>query len=394
MFQLPRVSVVMPVFNAETYLAEAVESVLGQTLADLELVAVDDGSQDGSRAILERVARADRRVKVLVNEQNLGMSATLNRGWREARASLIARLDADDVALPNRLSRQADFLDAHPAVAAVGGAAITIDATGRRIAVKRYPTSGRAIRSMLLWHNCLAHSSVTMRRAALEAVGGYRLRCAEDYDLWLRFSERFGLANLREPVILQRFHLQQQSLRILEQDAREARAVCAAARARRASGVDPLAGVHELTPQMLDRLEVDEAEVAAAIERELLLRAATLVDVGHAAEAKQLVERASHILGSRAERAFAATTELNRAEGLLRGRRPIAGVGHVVRAFRHEPKHAFSMLTWWLGSRIPIKRSRPHRRTAVTRARLVEPSSQERGRTAQGRATRRGPRSP
>jgi hypothetical protein len=365
MMQRPRVSVVMPVFNAETYLAEAVESVLGQTLNALELVAVDDGSQDGSRAILERMARADRRVTVLVNERNLGMAATLNRGWRQARAPFIARLDADDVALPDRLSRQADFLDAHPGVAAVGGGSITIDATGRRIAIKRYPTTNRAIRSMLLWHNCLAHSSVTMRRAALEAVGGYRLRCAEDYDLWLLFSERFDLANLREPVILQRFHLQQQSLRILEQDAREARAVCAAARARRASGVDPLAGVHELTPQILDRMEIDEGELAAAVERELLLRAATLVDVGHPEEAEQLVARASQLLGSGAWPAFAATIELNRAEALLRAGRPLAGVRHVVLAFRREPRHASSMLRWWLGSRIPLTRSRPLRRNAV-----------------------------
>jgi hypothetical protein len=394
MFQLPRVSVVMPVFNAETYLAEAVESVLGQTLEDLELVAVDDGSQDGSRAILERMARADRRVTVVVNQQNLGVSATRNRGWQLARAPLVAVLDADDVALPDRLSRQAAFLDAHPAVAAVGGGAISIDATGRRIAIKRYPTTSRAIRSMLLWHNCLAHSSVTMRRAALGAVGGYRLRCVEDYDLWLRLSERFDLANLGEPVILQRLHLQQRSVRILEQDAREGRAVCAAARARRTSGVDPLADVQEITPEILVRLGVDEAELDAAVERELLLHAATLAEIGHHEEVGRLVDRASELLGSRAERAFAVTAELNRAEALLRARRPLAGVGHVALAFRREPGYAFSMLRWWLGSRIPIKRPQRLRRGAVPRARLVAPSSQERGRTAQGTATRRGPLSP
>jgi glycosyltransferase involved in cell wall biosynthesis len=353
MTQPPRISVVMPVFNGETYLAEAVKSVLGQSLQALELVAVDDGSQDGSGAILERFARADRRVQLVTNARNLGMSDALNRGWRLARGPYIARLDADDVALPDRLSRQADFLDAHPAVAAVGGATITIDRTGRQISTRRYPRSNRVIRSTLLRHNCLAHAAVTMRRSALQAVGGYRFPCAEDYDLWLRLSERFELANLTEPVILQRLHLTQQSVRILERDARVARAVCAAARVRRASGADPLARAREVTPDALDRLKIDEGELAAAVERELIARAAILADLGHRAEAKELIDQAWRLIGERAERAFAATVELKQAEGHLRARRPFAAARHVVLAFCREPRHASSLLTAWLAPRIP-----------------------------------------
>jgi glycosyltransferase involved in cell wall biosynthesis len=348
----PRVSVVMPVFNGETYLAEAVESALGQTLQELELVAVDDGSRDGSRAILERFARADRRVRVVVNEQNLGIAGALNRGWRAARAPYIARLDADDIAPPDRLSRQVEFLDDHPSVAVVGGTLIAIDAAGRRISTRRFPTQNRAIQSTLLRYNCLSHPSVTMRRAALQAVGGYRLSGVEDYDLWLRLSERFELANLPEPMVLHRLHLDQQSVLVLERTAREACAVCAAARDRRRSGEDPLAGVDELTPRVLDRLKVDEAEVAAAVEGELIARAAIFADLGHSEGAEELVAQATRLYGRRAARGFAATVELKRAEALLRARRPLAAAGHVLLAFRREPRRAFSLLKWWLGPRL------------------------------------------
>lgn len=348
----PCVSVVMPVFNSETYLAEAVESVLSQTLNDLELVAVDDGSSDGSRAILERFVSADRRVRLVVNEQNQGISSALNRGWRAARAPYIARLDADDVAPRDRLSRQVRFLDAHPSVAVVGGTLITIDSHGRRISTRRFPASNRAIQAALLRYNCFSHPSVTMRRSALEAVGGYRFRRIEDYDLWLRIAERFALANLAEPMILHRLHLDQQAVVALERTAREACAVRAAARERRATGADPLAGVAELTPEVFDRLGVDEAEVAAAVEEEMIARAAILADLGHGGRALDLVEQARRRAGQRVVKAFAATTELKRAEALLRARRPVAAAGHVALAIRREPRRSLSLLRWWLGPRL------------------------------------------
>lgn len=365
----PRVSVVMPVFNAETYLAEAVESVLSQTLSELELVAVDDGSSDGSRAILERFVSADRRVRLLVNEQNQGISGALNRGWRAARAPYIARLDADDVAPRDRLSQQVRFLDAHPSVAVVGGTLITIDSHGRRISTRRFPGSNRAIQAALLRYNCFSHPSVTMRRSALEAVGGYRFCRIEDYDLWLRIAERFALANLSEPMILHRLHLDQQAVVALERTAREACAVRAAARERRATGVDPLAGVAELTPEVFHRLGVDEAEVAAAVEEEMIARAAILAELGHGGRALDLVEQARGRAGQRVVKAFAATTELKRAEALLRSRRPVAAAGHVALAIRREPRRSLSLLRWWLGPRLNPAAQLPGLSTLGTRRR-------------------------
>ena len=202
----PRVTVVMPVYNAGDFVSEAVESVLAQTFDELELIAVDDGSSDDSRSILERYARLDSRVRVVRNETNLGLVPATNLGCRLSRSEYIARLDADDVALPDRLASQVEFLDSHPSVAAVGGAAISIDPSGRQISVLRLPSSSAAIRARMPKRCCFIHSSVTMRRDAFEAVGGYRFGPGGGYDLWLRLSERFDLANLPQPVVRYRVH--------------------------------------------------------------------------------------------------------------------------------------------------------------------------------------------
>jgi hypothetical protein len=353
-FGRTKVSVLMPVYNGEPYLAEAIDSVLAQTLPDFELIAVDDASQDGSRAVLERFARADSRIRFVVNDRNLGTSGALNRGWQLARSPYIARMDADDVALPGRLARQVDFLDTRPPVAAVGGTAIMIDGNGRRVSCKPSPTSHRAIRSTLLRHNCLSHPSMTIRRSALEAVGGYRFRCAaEDYDLWLRLSERFQLATVPEPVILHRVHLGQVSVRSLEKVVTDGLLVRAAAHARLAGEGDPLVGVHDLTPDLVRELGVDETELRSAVEREAIVRAAILADLGHDEQARQLVEDATRRLGPRAGTAFDATRALLRADALLRSRRPIAAVAHVLVAFKRDARHALSLLMEWLGPRVP-----------------------------------------
>jgi hypothetical protein len=352
--ETPRVSVVMPVFNAASFLAEAVESVLGQTLHDLELVVVDDGSADGSREILERYARTDQRVKVVAHETNLGASAAMNQGAQLARAPYVAIAHADDVALPVRLSRQVEFLDAHPSVAVVGGAVIVIDEAGRRGPIMQFPTNARVIRQTLLRHNCLAHPTVMLRREALGDVGGYRFDYVEDYDLWLRLSERFDIANLPEPLILYRLHAFQLSILALEERERPRLAVRAAAQARRLSQLDPLAGVEKMTPAILARVDIDVKDIRRAVETEWLARAALLAEFDHAA-AEDLVAHASQTLGQRATMAFMAAKELRRAETLVRAGRPLAGAGHVLVAFRHEPRYAFSRIKVWLRDHLPAR---------------------------------------
>jgi glycosyltransferase involved in cell wall biosynthesis len=198
----PRVSVLMPVYDGERFLAEAIESVLAQSYTAFELLVVDDGSRDASLAIAERYARADPRVRVLRNERNLGIVKTRNRAFAEAdpRSEFFALFDADDVCLPERFALQVAFLDAHPDHALVGGNTLIIDERGRVVGRRAYPSSHADIARVITRYNPIAQPNCMLRRSAVEAVGAYDERYArcQDYDLWLRVAARFKLANLPE----------------------------------------------------------------------------------------------------------------------------------------------------------------------------------------------------
>jgi glycosyltransferase involved in cell wall biosynthesis len=205
----PRVSVLMPVHNAERYLSEAIESVLGQSFGALELVIIDDGSTDGSPAIAERFAHGDPRVKLLRNPRNLGIVATRNRAFEaaDARSEYFAIMDGDDVCLPDRIARQVEFLDSHPEHALVGGNTLIIDEQGRVIGERVYPSEHAQIVKVIARYNPIAQPTVMLRRSALAQVGTYDERYArcQDYDLWLRTAARFKLANL--PVFTLKYRI-------------------------------------------------------------------------------------------------------------------------------------------------------------------------------------------
>ena len=196
----PRVSVLMPAFNAERFLARAVDSVLAQTHEDLELVVVDDGSRDRTHELLQELARKDPRVRVLHNAQNLGIVRTRNRAFAEAdpKSAYFALMDADDVCLPERLALQLDFLQAQPDYALVGGNLILIDEADRDIGKRTYPASYEAICDVITRFNPIAQPTATVRRSAIDAVGMYDVRYprCQDYDLWMRIARRFKIANL------------------------------------------------------------------------------------------------------------------------------------------------------------------------------------------------------
>ena len=199
----PAVSVVMAVYNGEPWVKEAIDSILGQTLTDLEFVVVDDGSTDGTVPIAQ--ARRDGRLRV-VRQARGGQTAALNRGLRAARAPLLARLDADDVALPDRLERQVAFLHAHPEIGLLGTGCHEIAPSGAVVRTLTPPPDDLAIRRRLIRANPFIHSSVMFRRSAVEAAGSYdeTFAVAQDYDLWLRMSGVTRLANLPEPLVLRR----------------------------------------------------------------------------------------------------------------------------------------------------------------------------------------------
>jgi hypothetical protein len=184
------VSVVLPVFNAESLVREAVDSVLGQTLTDLELVVVDDGSTDGTAAIL--AGYGDRRLRVLRFESNRGYIEALNVGVTEAASDCIGRLDADDFAAPNRLQLQMDLMQSDSRIGLIGSGWEWLDATATPSrGVSTPSTSHAALRLGLHFGNQMVHSSVMFRRQSWVAAGGYLQHQwpAEDYGLWLRISK-------------------------------------------------------------------------------------------------------------------------------------------------------------------------------------------------------------
>jgi hypothetical protein len=265
----PAVSVLVPVRNGERFLADAVGSVLSQTFDDLELLVVDDGSTDSTPEILERFASKDQRLVVHRRKPARSLPEVLNFAAELARAPLLARLDADDVALPDRLQLQVEFLSAHPEVALLGGQVPLIDESGHRFARAEYPLTDEDLQEALRQGNPFVHSAMVMRREAFEAVGGYRVNFehAEDLDLWLRIAEGRHIANLPDDVVEYRIHGNQQTLHKQDEQALYSAAARASARARAAGLADPFesAQIDEafLVSQGIGREEITDSVVAA-----------------------------------------------------------------------------------------------------------------------------------
>lgn len=199
----------MSVYNGERYLEEAIESILAQTFRDFELLIVDDGSTDKSAKILAGAASRDVRIRIVTNPSNIGLTRSLNKALAEARGTLIARMDADDIALPERLERQIAFLQNNPEVGVVGTAYRFINGRGETIGEKVILGDNRLIQRVLIRFNPFLHSSVMIRKGLLDRIGGYdeRYKKAQDYDLWMRLAPLCHFANLPEVLMKKRFTL-------------------------------------------------------------------------------------------------------------------------------------------------------------------------------------------
>jgi hypothetical protein len=257
----PVVSVVMSVFNGERFLREAIESILSQTFSDFEFIIINDGSTDGSAAILDSYARRDRRVRVFYQE-NRGSAASDNRGCALASGKYIAHLDQDDVSMPDRLERQVGFLENHEDVGLLGGAFEGIDAQGRRVFLEQPPQEDQSIRAALQPFSFpITHSAVMMRRQAFDATAGYRAQFlrAEDYDLTLRMVEGCGVANLPDVVVRKRIHPQQLSVCDVRQQMLSVLAAHALSLARQRHSIEPLCHEPVITEGFLEQLGVDQS---------------------------------------------------------------------------------------------------------------------------------------
>lgn len=201
----PGVSVILAVHNGASYLRESLRSILAQDHPDFEVVAVNDGSTDASADILEEMAEAYPRLRVLHRPKG-GLGASLNAAAAAAHGELLARMDADDVSLPDRLTRQASHLAAYPKVAVCGTFIRTFGAPHQRTV--RLPIEDELIRAELFFSCPIMHPSVMLRREVLDALGGYNpgIRYGEDYDLWTRAMNRFRFANIPEVLLRYRRH--------------------------------------------------------------------------------------------------------------------------------------------------------------------------------------------
>jgi glycosyltransferase involved in cell wall biosynthesis len=234
---VPAVSVLMSAYNAQRYLDEAVSSILDQTFRDFEFIIIDDGSTDGSLAILKRFEALDPRIR-LISRPNTGYCRALNEALSLARGKYVARMDADDICSSDRFEKQIRFLEEHPEVVVVGAAVEIIDGDGRLLLRTPKPTTDEEIQNAALSGHCLiVHSLAIIRREAMQAVGGYdeSVYPSEDLDLWLRIGELGLLANL--PDFLGKYRLHTSSICATNTDRQKIKSQEVSRRARERRGV-------------------------------------------------------------------------------------------------------------------------------------------------------------
>ena len=203
---MPEVTVLMPVYNAEGYLRQSIDSILLQRYPDFELLIINDGSTDASRKII--LSCEDPRIRLIDNETNLGLVPSLNRGLSLARGTLVARQDADDISHPLRLERQVEYLRRHPEIALLGTQGRLIDQDGRPTGKLDKPQESVSIRWFQLFDNSFIHTSVMFRQEIIcgEFKGYPSFLHCEDYELWSRVVLAHPVANLPERLVDYRIH--------------------------------------------------------------------------------------------------------------------------------------------------------------------------------------------
>jgi hypothetical protein len=247
--------------NAERFLEEAIESISVQDFRDFEFIIVDFGSTDKSKDIIASYAAKDHRIRP--NEiPNCSLAEARNGACALATGRYIAVQDADDKSLPNRLKVEVDFMQKHPEVGLLGGAIQRIDQYGKYLSIgDENPTEDQEIRSVLKEWSPFSQPTVLMLREAFVRVGGYRavFPNSEDYDLWLRISEHYRCANVKDVVLQYRIHPHQMTMRKRSEQILCTLAAQASALLRGAGKPDPIDSVPEITPEVLAGMGVSEA---------------------------------------------------------------------------------------------------------------------------------------
>ena len=207
MTNTPLLSVLMPVFNSERFVAEAIESILNQSFKDFEFLILDDASTDKSIEIVKDFEKKDPRIKVFQNEKNLGVVESRNKLINLSKGKYIAWLDSDDIALENRFEEEIRFLEEHPEIGMVGADAIIIDENGRKTGEWLFETEPQKLKIALFFHSPFLSSSVMIRRSCLPIeLYDPKFPVAEDFDLYSKISEHFDVANISEFLVKYRIN--------------------------------------------------------------------------------------------------------------------------------------------------------------------------------------------
>lgn len=214
----PLVSVILPCYNAEDFIEASIKSIMDQTYSNLEIIAIDDCSTDNTFSILQILSKNDNRIKILQNEKNAGLVSSLNNGIINAKGKYIARMDADDISLPQRIERQIKFMEQHVDVALCGSDYLTINSKNKEIGKISFPSENEEIKAALLFTNAFAHPTVVIRKEILERCGPYEegLVPAEDYELWIRIAENYKIANI--PAYLLKYRVHESNLTLTKKE--------------------------------------------------------------------------------------------------------------------------------------------------------------------------------
>ena len=191
----------MAVFNGEPYLHDSIASVLDQDFIDFEFIIIDDCSTDNTAKIISTFG--DKRIKYYKNEDNVGQTKSLNLGLYKSNSKYVARIDADDLFKPSKLSTQYKYMEKHPDIAACGTGSVKINDVGEKVGIRISPTSHEEITFTMLYRSPMIHVSILMRRECIISLNGYNEKypiCA-DYDLWSRLIRNgFQLANIPDTL--------------------------------------------------------------------------------------------------------------------------------------------------------------------------------------------------
>lgn len=250
----PIISVIMPVYNGGNFLSDAISSILEQSFTEFEFIIINDGSLDDSQKIVEHFAKADSRIR-FINRENRGLVASLNEAIELSEGEFIARMDADDIALPQRLEKQLSFLKSKPDIDILGGQARIIDEKNHEVGVLRKPVSTNLLLSYSKFGCPIVHPTYMVRASAYRRLGGYRnLIAVEDFDFLLRAIDvGLKLSNISDEILLYRINSIGMSARNARRQIRGTRLILALQRARASGHGESRKILKELASTDVDR---------------------------------------------------------------------------------------------------------------------------------------------